>query len=174
MNREDRLREARTTEAMKNGYTGMEGKFALIAKRLGQPIMHQGSSCYEQTFLEDPFAIEDKEDTLPMLDEDDNSYEIGLHFDGLSRGANLSVFVHFYNNEIVVEYEGRKVYREIAGELERYAPAPEWESKIESFYNAAKMADRRQKPFERKKMLEEAKKKRQEIFDDFKSKWGLA
>ena len=173
MNREDRLREARTTEAMKKGYTGMEGKFATIAKRLGEPVLQQGSSCYEQTFMDDPFAAELSDDSLPMMDEEENSYEIGLHFDGLSRGANLSIFVHHYNKEIVVEFEGRKVYQEIAGELERFAPGS-WEDKIDSFYSTAKLIERRQKPLERKKLIEEANKKRKEIFDDFKSKWGLA
>lgn len=173
MNREDRLREARTTEAMKKGYTGMEGKFSTIARRLGESVLQQGSSCYKQTFLEDPFAAEFMDESLPTLEEDDNSYEIGLHFDGLSRGANLSIFVHHYNKEIVVEFEGRKVYREIAGELERFAPGV-WEESAESFYKSAKLIERRQKPLERKKMIEEADKKRKEIFDDFKSKWGLA
>jgi len=173
MNREDRLKEARTTEAMKKGYTGMEGKFSVIARRLGQPVLQQGSSCYEQTFMEDPFADEFIDDTLPMMDEDENSYEIGLHFDGLSRGSNMSIFVHHYNKEIVVEFEGRKVYQEIAGELERFAPGP-WEDRIDNFYSTAKLIERRQKPVERKKMIEEANKKRKEIFDDFKSKWGLA
>ena len=44
MNREEAIREARTIEAMKKGYAGLGGKFAIIAKILGYPIIEQGSS----------------------------------------------------------------------------------------------------------------------------------
>jgi hypothetical protein len=172
MNREQQIKEARTIEAMKNGYMGMEGKFALIAKRLGQPIIQQGSRSFSQNFLPDPFDLPD-ENTLPTLTEDDNSYEIGLIFDGLTRGANMSVIVHFHNREIICEYEGRKVYKEANGELEGYAPDSLWETKIESFYNVAKKIEKNLKPTERQKMIDEANKKRKEILDDYKNRWGL-
>ena len=55
MNREEAIREARTIEAMKKGYAGLGGKFAIIAKILGYPIIEQGSSMFNQSFLDDPF-----------------------------------------------------------------------------------------------------------------------
>ena len=66
MNREQMIREARTIEAMRKGYMGMEGKFSTVAKRLGSPIIEQGSSSFSQTFLEDPFELE-KEDKIPLV-----------------------------------------------------------------------------------------------------------
>ena len=91
MNVEKALKEQREIEAMAKGYIGLEGVFATIVKRLGQPIMRQGGSNFEQRFLDDPFDEHDPEEIL-TIDEEDNSYEIGLHFDGLSRGINMTIY----------------------------------------------------------------------------------
>lgn len=172
MNREEMLKEARTTEAMKNGYMGLEGKFSTIAKYLGQPIFHQGGRVFEQTFLDDPFAEEDP-DAIPMMDEEEQSYEVGLQFDGLSSGINLTISVAYHLREITCRFEGKIVYREVAGELEGYAPRPEWESKIESLFSVAKKAERRQRPTERARLIEANTKKRNEILEHLRNKWGL-
>jgi|688.fasta_scaffold141213_3 hypothetical protein len=172
MNREQMIREARTIEAMRRGYMGMEGKISVIAKRLGQPIIQQGSRSFEQTFLSDPFALE-KDDEMPTIGENDHSYEIGLHYDGLSRGINLSVYVHFHHREIICEFNGQKVYWEIGGELESYVPHESWENQLEKIYDNAKKVERLQRPQERKKLVEAANKKRQELLNEFKQKWGL-
>ena len=172
MNREQMIREARTIEAMRKGYMGMEGKFSTVAKRLGSPIIEQGSSSFSQTFLEDPFELE-KEDTMPTISEDDRSHEVGVHFDGLSRGVNLSIIVRHYHREIVCEYQGYTVYRELAGELEAYVPHEIWENQLEKIYDSAQKVEKKQKPQERKKLIEAANKKRQELLQEFKLKWGL-
>lgn len=172
MNREQMIREARTIEAMRKGYMGMEGKFSLIAKRMGQPIIHQGSRSFDTNYLDDPFDLVEEEE-IETVGEDDQSYEIGMHYDGLSRGVNLSIFVYFHHREIVVEYEGHKVYKEVAGELEAYVPHEIWENKLESIFESAKKLEKIQKPQERKKLIEAANKKRQELLQEFKSKWGL-
>lgn len=174
MNREQMIREARTIEAMRRGYMGMEGKLSTIAKRLGKPIIQQGSRSFDQTFLDDPFALEiEQEFGMPTIEEDDHSYEIGIHYDGLSRGVNLSIFVHFHHREIVCEYNGSRVYWEVAGELESYAPNESWENELDRIYDNAKKVEKLQKPHERKKLIEAANKKRQELLDEFKQKWGL-
>jgi len=172
MNREQLIKEARTIEAMKKGYMGMEGKFSTIAKQMGNAIIHHGNRSFEQSFLDDPFEFEDK-NKIPIMDEQDNSYEVGLHFDGLSRGSNINIIVHFHHREIICEYEGRKVYKEVSGELEAYVPDPLWEDKIELFFDSAKKIEKIKKPQERKILIEEANKKRQELLNDFKLKWGL-
>ena len=172
MGRQEQIKEARTIEAMRHGYMGMEGKFAVISKRLGQPIIHQGSKSFEQNFLPDPFDLPE-ENTIPIFEEEENSYEIGLIFDGLPRGVNLSIIMHFYNREIICEFEGRKVYKEANGELEAYVPDPSWEKKIESLYEMAKKIERKNKPVEKQRIAQEANKKRKEILEDFKNKWGL-
>lgn len=173
MNREQQIKEARTIEAMRHGYMGMEGKFALISKRLGQPIIHQGSKSFDQSFLPDPFEL-DEDELLPTLDSEESSYEIGLMFEGLPKGVNMNIYVYFYNREIICEYEGNKVYKEVNGELEGYVPNPLWEKKIESLYDTAKKLEKRRKPIEKQRIANEANKKRKEILEDYKNRWGLS
>ena len=172
MGRQEQIKEARTIEAMRHGYMGMEGKFAVIARRLGQPIIQQGSRSFEQNFLEDPFETKDDR-SIPVFEDEENSYEVGLIFDGLTRGVNMSIIMHFYNKEITCEHEGKKVYKEIAGELEAYVPEQAWEKKIESLYSLAKKSEREKRPAERQRIIAEADKKRKQILEEFKNKWGL-
>jgi hypothetical protein len=173
MNREEMLREARTIEAMKNGYMGMEGKFAIIAKWMGNEIIKHGNMNFDQSFLSDPYEDFD-ENSMPTMSEDDNSFPIGLHYDGLSQGVNLSIYIYFYNREIICQYEGNTVYRESSGELEGYAPNQAWEKNINLIYKTAKEIERARKPVEKQKLMQEANKKRQEIFEEYKKKWGLS
>lgn len=172
MSREQMIKEARTIEAMKKGYMGLEGKFSQIAKYLGQPIFHQGSRVFEQTFLEDPYGEEDPED-IPMMDEEQQSYQVGLQFDGLSRGINMTISVQYHLREITCRFQGQIVYKEIAGELEGYAPYPEWEDKIDSLTSLARKVEKVQRPMERMKLAEENNKKRSEILEYLRNKWGL-
>lgn len=172
MSIEDRLKEARTYEAMKNGYMGLEGKLAVIASYLGQPIFHQGSRMFEQTHLEDPYALDEPED-IPMMDEEENSYEMGVQFDGLSRGMNMTISVQYHMREIICRYMGRIVYAEVSGELEGYAPAPEWETKIELLSNFARKIQKQKRPAEKRRKLDEDNKKRFAKLDELRLKWGL-
>lgn len=172
MSREQMIKEARTIEAMKNGFMGLEGKFSLISKYLGQPIMQQGSSMFNQTYLSDPYEITDPDD-IPIMEEDENSYEVGLQFDGLSRGMNLSIFIQYHLREITVRYMGKIVYKEVSGELEGYAPNNEWEEKIENLYKFCKKIEAKKRPFEKLKVAEENKKKKLQILDYLREKWGL-
>ena len=172
MNVEKALKEQREIEAMSKGYMGLEGTFASIAKRLGQPIMRQGSGSFEQTFLEDPFEIHDPEEIL-SIDEEDNSYEMGVQFDGLSRGLNMTITLMHYLREITCRFEGKIVYKEIASDLEGYAPDPAWEDKIDELFKLSKKIEKQLKPIERQKLIESNAKKRTEIFDYLKKKWGL-
>lgn len=172
MNRDQMLKEARTIEAMKKGYMGLEGKFCTIAKRLGHPMFRQGGLYVDRTYLEDPY-YQPEEDEIPTMDDEEESYEIGLHFDGLSRGMNLTVSVLFHLREITVRYEGQIVYKEIAGELEGFAPVDEWEEKIDSLYTVSRNIEREQRPFEKKQLVAQADKKRKEILESLRLKWGL-
>lgn len=172
MSKEHLIKEARTIEAMKKGYMGLEGKFSNITKYLGSPIYHQGSRCFEQTFLNDPYEIQDL-DVILTMDEDEGSYELGVLFDGLSRGINMTISVQHHLREITCRYEGRVVYKELSGELEGYHPDDIWEDKIESLNLIAKKIARQKRPFEQAELVESNKKKRNEIFDYLKSKWGL-
>jgi hypothetical protein len=173
MSREQMIKEARTIEAMKKGYMGLEGKLSFIAKHLGQSIVHQGSRVFDQSFLDDPYEIEVEKEEILSFDEDENSYVIGIQFDGLSRGVNMTISIQFHLREITCRYQGRIVYKETSGELEGYAPDSEWEDKIENFYTISKSIERKQKPQERAKIIESNKKKRDEMLEYLRSKWGL-
>lgn len=172
MNKEQMLKELRTNEAMKKGYMGLEGHLAVIAKRLGKPIFRQGNLSFDQNYLDDPFDLHD-EDEMPTLDEDANSYEIGLQFDGLTSGINMTISVNFYLQEIKCVFEGNVVYHEISGELEGYAPDAIWESKIDKLTTLAKTIERKQKPKERQQLIEATNKKKTEILEHLRKKWGL-
>lgn len=171
MNREQKLKEVRTIEAMKKGYMGLEGKFCCITKMLGSPLFRQGGLYVDTTFLQDPYA--EQNDEISTMSEDDESYEIGIYFDGLSRGVNLTISVMFHLREITVRYEGQIVYKEIAGELEGFAPTDNWEEKIESLYNVARKVEKQHRPLEKLRLKETADKKRKEIFETLRLKWGL-
>ena len=172
MNKEQIIKEARTLEAMKKGYMGLEGKFSNITKYLGQPIFVQGGRVFEQTFLDDPYSLDEPEE-IPMMEEEANSYDIGLQFDGLTRGINMTISVQYHLREITCRFEGRIVYKEISGELEGYAPDPAWEDKIENLSNLAKKMDRAQRPIEKAKMIAATVKKREEVLEYLRLKWGL-
>lgn len=171
MNRDQMLKEARTIEAMRKGYMGLEGKFCTIAKRLGEPIIRQGSLYVNRNYLPETDQIE--EDEIPTMDDDQDSYEIGIQFDGLSRAMNLTISVLFHLREITVRYEGQIIYKEIAGELDGFAPIDEWEEKIEELYSVSRKIERQQKPIEKRKLIEKAHKKREEILESLRLKWGL-
>ena len=172
MNKEQMIKEARTIEAMKKGYMGLEGKFSIIAKHLGQPVIAQGSRVFEQTLLDDPYAVDDPEE-IATIDEDESSHEIGLQFDGLSRGINMTISVQYYLREITCRYQGQVVYKEISGELEGYVPNEMWEEKVEEFSSLSRKIEKQQRPIEKRKIAEENQKRRIEILEVFKNKWGL-
>lgn len=189
VDRNQRLKEARTIEAIKNGYMGLEGKFCTIAKWLGEPLVRQGGIYIDRNYLDDPFNLPE-EGEIPMMGgvtndpngvfgaildsfEEEESHEIGIQFDGLSRGMNMSISVIFHLREITVYWAGQTVYKEIAGELEGFAPFPEWEQKISELYRTARNIERKQRPAEKKKIAELAAKRRDKILEELRSKWGL-
>lgn len=172
MNHEQRIKESRTIEAMKNGYMGLEGKFVTIAKRLGQPIMQQSGIYAEATYLENPCDLKEEEEILTM-DEFDQSYETGMQFDGLSRGINMSISVHYHLREILVRFKGSIVYKEVSGDLEGYVPNEEWEKEIERLFVLARNREKLIRPIEKKEAVEQNERKKKDIFNYLKTKWGL-
>jgi hypothetical protein len=173
VNREKLIQEQRTIEAMKKGYMGLEGKFVTIANRLGYVLYKQGGINFEQSFLEDYYNLPADENVLPTMDEEEGSYAVGLAFDGLSRGMNLSIVLQYHNREITVRHEGQVVYKEVAGDLEGFAPDDAWEQKIDRLFSLCKKVERQSKPAERKMLKELADKKRKEILENLRLKWGI-
>lgn len=170
MNHENTIREQRTIEAMKKGYMGAEGKLAEIVKKLGNPIYQQGGRYHDQTVLFDPYADEEE---LSEIDENEGSHIIGWSFDGLSRGIDLSIYFNFYHQEILIKWKGIAVYQEVSGDLESYVPHECWENHIDNLLLTVKRIDRKNRPLEKKKALEEHNRKKKELLDKLRRKWGL-
>ena len=89
-NKEKVIQEQRTIEAMKKGYMGCEGKFAFIVKKMGDLIISQNSANFEQTFMEDFYEWNDEEE-LPTMEIDESVNEIGMSYDDLKSGNNLTI-----------------------------------------------------------------------------------
>ena len=172
MNKEKLVQEQRTIEAMKHGYMGFEGKFSSIARKLGYQVISQGGSGLEQTFAEDFYGWSD-EDEMPTMDEDVVTTEIGCAYEGYQRGMNISIVVMYSNTEITVNYEGRQVYKEAAGELLGYVPGKDWEEGVEMLYADALAADKRRKPKVNEAMVSQAESKRRDMLARLKDKWGV-
>lgn len=172
MSYEQTIKEARTIEAMKNGYMGLGGKFCLITKKLGHPIIKQGNLYSDMTEFEDIFETEE-EDQIKTMDEDESTYEIGWQFDGLSRGINISIIIFFHLREIVVRNEGQIVYKEASGELEYYVPQKDWEEKVNILYNLTKKINKQNKIEENKTKEKQNEEKKKSIIENLRKKWGI-
>jgi hypothetical protein len=72
-----------------------------------------------------------------------------------------------------VRHEGQVVYKEVAGDLEGFAPDDAWEQKIDRLFSLCKKVERQSKPAERKMLKELADKKRKEILENLRLKWGI-
>jgi hypothetical protein len=170
--KEESVREARTIEATRKRFMGPSGKIGCIVKNLGQPIIASGSPNYEVTYLDDPFRLHDPED-FETLDEDEISYQIGWHFDGLNRGMNLEIKYLEDLKDLTVRWNCHVVYHEVNGELHGYAPYEEWEKNIEALYDLAKQKENHH----RKKLREDhqriAEKRSKELLRKMHEKWGI-
>lgn len=188
LQKEKVIREKRTIEATKKNLMGQVGKFAVIAKNLGTPIIRQGSSFLDATFLDDPFddfSDAEFESTAsgqagPMMYQDkitetsdQTVTEEGYLFDGLSRGMHLEIKAWNENGKIEVSYKGHSVYKEIAGELYGYAPSDEWEQLIHKLYRVAQ--DRRKdiKKIQEQEIGEIIRKEKLSFLDKLRYRWGI-
>lgn len=169
--KEQIIREQRTIEAMKKGFMGWEGKICRVARSLGEPIMMQGGSNYSQTFMDDPWELEEEE--ILTMDDDETSHHVGWHFDGMRRGLNMEILWKEDHRELKAYYHSVLVYREIGGELDGYIPHEEWEAKIAELYEQAKKKERIDKREKSVIIGNEAKRRQEEFLDQMKRKWGI-
>jgi len=188
---EKRIKDQRTIEANRKKLIGLEGKLGCIVKNLGQPIIRQdqGDWFHDANYLdydvEDP--AEDIISQIPTMDYGDMvseeayrsermSYhiqEIGMHFDGLSRGIHLEIKYLEETGELLVIYKGYVVYKELAGELEIYTPSLEWEDKINLLFPIAREIEVKktgQVKIEIKKKIEAQK---MSLLQKIRKKWGV-
>lgn len=189
------IRERRTSLAVKNNMMGPSGKIGIIVKALGHPIMREGGGYVDTHYLEDPysdFTDVEYEKTLSGQDgpvawrdqileadegaggtDEENSNFLGYVFDGLSRGIHLEIKYMRHEHMLRVDYKGYEVYREVAGELEAYAPNEEWEGIISRLYQHAKDKHKEIKEIEQAQFLEAVERKKATFWDRLKRRWGL-
>lgn len=169
--KERMLRERRLIQATQNNIMGSAGKLGIIAKWLGTPIIRQGSGLFDTNYLENYYDLPDNE-SLPMTDDAFIANE-GWVFDGLSRGMHLEIKYTHSDKKLTVDYKGYRVYTEIAGELDSYAPFSDWELLIERLYKRAmekkKANEEVEKEMEQKSMMDNAK----EFLQGLRLRWGI-
>lgn len=106
---------------------------------------------------------------------------IGWHFDGLSRGMHLEIRADtepdMAGNPIFrvlrVWSKGYMVYFEESGELEAYAPSPEWENQIESLYKVAKAKEKKINQDVKQDRQKEITAKKEGWLDQMRKRWGI-
>ena len=181
------VREKRTIEATKKNLMGPSGKLGVIVRALGNPIIRQGSGFNDISYLDDPYENIDEEyettaseqqGPLVYRDEieemsDDFVHHEGFVFDGLSRGMHIEVQYHVVNHKLMLTYKGHVVYKEIAGELEAYAPFDEWEDMVDRLYTASKKSEKAQKQQREIELAEKVKEMKQTFWDRLRTRWGL-
>jgi hypothetical protein len=177
--KESALRERRTNEAIMKDYMGPTGKFGVILRFLGTPIIRQGSPSHSENYLYDHYAPP-QEDAIPTFSEEDDYIEDGVTipytgylFDGLSRGMHLEIKYMTYEKKLTVDYKGYNVYKEIAGDLYAFAPFPEWENLINRLYVVAEKKLESATKIRREEMNREVKAKQKNLLQRLRTLWGL-
>jgi|SRR5581483_2270867 len=153
LDKQKKIKEQRTAEAISKEYMGLDGKFGIILKTLGKPILAQGSNNVETTEWRDVYELE--EETIPEEDPDAPILEVGRMFSGLKFGYNIEITYmqegtiptkvddYFTAYELAskvlkVYWNSYLVYLESDGELHQFLPNEEWENIINKIYGSAK------------------------------------
>ncbi len=169
--KEQIIREQRTIEAMKKGLMGAEGKLCRIARTFGDPIFRQGGANFDASYLPDYDDL--GEDEIPTMDEEEVSYRIGMHFDGMRRGIHMEIMWQEEFRELRVYFKGGLVYQEIANQLDGYHPVEEWEKIVEDLYDKVKKSDRITRKEDAKVAAVEARRRQHDFLDAMRLKWGI-
>jgi hypothetical protein len=194
---EKRIKDQRTIEANRKKLMGLEGKLGCILKYLGEPLIQQDQGDWFHTshYLEDEEAQDQDwggtpEEIITQIPTEDwgnmaadecyrseriqyDTQEIGMIFDGLSRGMNLEI--RYLNQEhiLTLKYEGELVYKEVAGELEAYVPSSDWEYKVDQLFPFAKKHEVTVVTEAVKKKKERDHTRKFEFLDKLRKKWGV-
>lgn len=186
--KENVIREQRTIEATKKNLMGPSGKLGVILQAYGTPVVRQGTSMVDSSFLDNPYddpvfseyatTASGQKGPLAYRDEIisgdiDHSFNEGLLFDGLSRGMHLEIVYWHYDSTLKVSYKGFPVYTEIAGELDAYAPHDEWENLIERLAMTGKEKLKRLKKIEEENLGKQIQQKKKSFLQKIRTKWGV-
>lgn len=170
--KEKRIKEKRLIEAAEKNMIGANGKLGFICKYLGQPIKGEGGSLhdyYEYSF--DNWV--EKETDFPVYDGNESVYTLGYMFYGITSGLDLEIKYISHENKLTCKYKGYEVYREVSGDLEGYAPFPEWENMVDNLY---KKAQNKARIVRKNNAQEEAFDKRNQaknFWQKIRERWGL-
>lgn len=196
---EAKIREQRIVEANKKGIVGQTGKIGTVLKIFGQPIISQseGGIYVDTHYIESEFEKSEPKNnselmaSIPIFDTGNNerpvgkewqempdprpygSNQIGLHFDGLSRGMHMEIKYDDLEGELVLSYKGYVAYKEIKGEIVSYVPNKEWEDWVENLYHKAQKIQRSLKEAEFENQMQQAEKKKKEWWREIISRWGI-
>jgi hypothetical protein len=168
---EQLIKEKRTIEATKKEYMGPKGKLAIISMLLGSEIISQGEE--NQYIKYDNFWNNLEENQYTTIDENTPISSMGFFFYGLDYSYNIEIYYIENERLIKVIYEGQKVYEEINGELEAYAPSDTWEKPIEDLYVLARSKDYLRREEEKKKNKKVFEEKKNSILNRIKKIWGV-
>lgn len=181
------LREQRLAEATDKQYIGLEGKFGIILKCLGQPIVDYETQYYTSTEFEDTYieaSKKEEEAGIPTFEVGDDVAKLiahGMVFSGLSRGFHLDIIYlevtkdKNYDGcyELTVAYKGYTVYKEMGGELVAYYPLKEWEVIIDHLYAKAKEVYKKKMKEYVKEQEEEIKEEKLNFLERLRRLWNL-
>ncbi|MCK9459671.1 MAG: hypothetical protein M0R80_08535 [Proteobacteria bacterium] len=188
---EQKIRDLRILEAKRKDYMGLKGKFGVILKTMGEPLVRHttgGGKFYTETLLDDYMNLED--DNLPTADTEERGLPDGAewnvpenismfgtnnegwHFDGLSRGFPLEIWFKDDESEIKVLYKGTIVYRELGGDLKSYVPVDEWQQMIEKLYLQGRKLFKERQNEHNRKLIETKKRSKLAWVEKMKRLWG--
>lgn len=189
LEKEKIIKEQRVAEANIKNYVGLEGKFGVILKALGKPIINQSSANYSVTEWEDVYDLDEKEG-LPEEDLDVPIREIGKVFDGLKFGYHIEISylkegaIPVKINESHTVYEpaskvlkvswaGYLVYLEAENDIHIFTPFAEWEDFINKIYESARKLQNTHKLNNSLNTQEEAKQNKLSFLERLRKKWGI-
>lgn len=173
----DRIKEERTSRALSRGIMGLAGKLACIANFLGSKIVSETADFHSENPMFDVWDMQssDEYDHKRIHDGDETacSRDIGFIFDGLSRGMHLEIKYMFSDKSLSVYHNGIKVYLEIGGDLQMYAPTQEWESMIDRLFVVAKAKADVHKKEESAQSKVISNRNKLEFLDRLRLQWGI-
>lgn len=189
LEKEKLLKQQRTAEAIDKDYMGLDGKFGIILKQLGKPIIQQGSGNYEATEFQDVFEVPE-DDVIPEQDPDSPIREIGKIFEGLKFGYHLEITYlksgtipvkidEYYTGHeeaskvLKVLWKGYVVYLEAEGDLFVFNPSAEWEDVVLKIYDSAAKLARKHKIEILTVAEQEAKQKKLSFLERLRERWGI-
>ncbi len=170
--KEKRILEERLLEANRKNLKGLEGKFGMILKNMGQQIVSESGGRIDSTPWPNFYDFEDEE-VMPTMDEDGTITRIGWVFDGLSKGLHLEIKYMSEEKDLKVYYKGYQVYGEISEELVCYVPSDEWEKHVDGLYEVAKRIEGVNKTKQKTESEIEAKRKKQSFINKLRTRWGF-